>query len=127
MSGSLLTKEQILSQRCKQKDVELKAWGGTVKLRELSTDQLLGLNDIEDLTDRNMTMLSLMILNGDGAPMFSQEELIQAAKHLGSSGVLEAIGEANKINGITEAAADSVSKKSATAPNTGSDSGLPAS
>jgi len=125
MPGSLLTKEQILARRCKTEEVTLKAWGGAVKLRELSTDQLLSLNEIDNLTDRNMTMLSLMIMNGDGAPMFSQEELIQAAKHLGSSGVLEAIGAANKINGITEAAADSVAKKSETAPSTDSASGSP--
>lgn len=127
MPGSLLTKEQILSIRRKTETVTVKGWKGDVKLRELSTEQLLSLNEFENLTERNMAMLSIMIMNGDGAPMFTQDELVHAAKELGSSGVLEAIGEANRINGVTEAVADSGAKKFGTGPKSDSASGSPAS
>jgi len=86
MSEGLLTKEKIMSTPdLAEKIVEVKEWGGSVKLRALNGkerdefESYLITNPGKDykinMKGARSKLLSMAIIGADGKPMFSQAEL----------------------------------------------------
>lgn len=67
----MLNKKQILKWKPSLTEVEVKDWGGSVYMRQLSAAQVLHIQTIEE--DRALLMQTLAlssIVNDDGSPMF---------------------------------------------------------
>lgn len=72
---SLLTKDYIFGTALKQKDVLIKEWGGSIRLRSLKAkefDEMLAEDADESIGD---LLIMACCVDGDGNQMFTKEDL----------------------------------------------------
>ena len=105
----MLTKEQIISaSRLKFEEIDVPEWGGSVRISvmsakdrdayDASTFKLVGKEIKPDMTNARSKLLSRCIVDADGAPMFTIDELAEM-----DSVVLDRlVAVARRINGMTE-------------------------
>lgn len=123
---TLLSKDAILGVNdLATKDVFVKAWGGTVRLRMLTAGERAAIEDSQvktgkiDWTDFKARIVSLSAVNEDGSRMFSDEDIV--ALNGKSAPVIDMLFvEANAINALSNDATDNLEKDSAETQAVGS-------
>lgn len=122
--SALLTREQILAAKdIKFEDVEVKEWGGTVRVRTMTAierDAFLGdVVDSKGVVDRRRhraLLVARTAVGEDGAPLFTEADV--AALGAKSSLALERVVTASdRINTLDESTVEAAVKNSGRGPS----------
>lgn len=132
---TLLTKSAILSaDDLKTEDVEVPEWGGAVRVRafsgrerdafEASLVRGDGKDRKVDLTNMRARLVALTVVDETGQKLFTHEDVdLLGAK---SGAALDRVfAVAQKLNGLSAADVEDLTKNSSGAPSADSTSGLP--
>lgn len=105
----MLTAEQILEVKdLNEKDIEVKEWGGSIKIREFTAKQRQEFTKAfaEDIASDEalVKIVSLAAIKEDGSPLFTEEQAQQLKEKSGV--ILERLAEeVLKLNGLNQNAA----------------------
>ena len=108
----MLSREDILKAgTLKTETVEVPEWGGSVKIRELSAQQLVEAGKANRNGFAAGHDLVASVINESGEPVFTDADL-PAIQAMGASGILRVSKAINKLNGLGE----DLEKNSASSP-----------
>lgn len=114
---TLLSKEQILKAKDrKYRDVEVKSWGGKVRIQAMSGEARDALDEMlyasgkgARLKNFRATYLSFCIVDAKGDLVFSEDDVVELGKK--NTADLERLFiEAQELNGLTQEAVEEAEK-----------------
>lgn len=127
---NLLSRDAILSaQDLATKDVEVKAWGGTIRLRMLTAAERAVLESQQmdsaaKWSDFKVRVISMAAIDEEGNNLFTEDDL-NAIKAKSGSVIDLLFLEANNLNKLSTLDTDEAEKESADAQADGSTSNSP--
>jgi hypothetical protein len=119
----MLTKAEILkAAKLRHEDVEVKEWGGTVRISEMTAGaydkyqrslyKVKGSKVEQDLTDMTTSYLQACIVDDDGNPLFTLDEI----KQLPAKPITRLYDIAQKVNGDNVESKEEIAKNSEGGP-----------
>jgi hypothetical protein len=115
----MLTKDDVLKAvKLRHEDVQVDEWGGTVRVSEMTAGaydryqrslyRVKGTKIEQDLSDMTTSYLQACLVNEDGTPMFSLDEI----KSLPAKPIVMLYDKAQEVNGDNKKAKDEIAKNS---------------